>query len=505
VVDPVRTIEAIMTRLHWFLFSLFLAASFAGCSGGSKDKNDAGDGSGLSGPDSGQDTEGGGADASTGGDGGAAAQRRCPPEMQCGAIAGKFMCVNPATGAPPLCSFFGRCDVGQCTMANGVRYCVEPCAPEPVSECTAESECTAPAGVLICTLAETGAPPPCGEGEACPFGECTLYEGTSYCLQPCEYSVVVECPSDQACLLQNGVFVCASRSTGKMEPCNTTEDCSDGRCVHGGGPGNCVLPCEPSRVEACAEGATCRKLDEAFLCALDSSKQPPPCETEVDCEWGECVFVQGAGHCIQYCTDPLIEISGTVLDADRDPLSEVEICLLDEEGFACESSDADGAFLLSGVPSRDWYLLTFASEGYQPAVRLALAFDALEPTVLLSDEQASANMEAPNATYPETETGSITFSASTPNEEGGPEPLADFRVLLEPTPTVSRGPVYATEEQAPDIYLSASSAAGWGAFYNVTPGDYQLYFDHPSLTCGGPVPLRVVAGYMTSNVSTQCL
>jgi len=256
-------------------------------------------------------------------------------------------------------------------------------------------------------------------------------------------------------------------------------------------------------VDECAEGATCRYLDGVFACALDSTQETPTCAESSPCEWGECVTLDGNSSCIQYCTDPLIEISGSVVDMDQAPLSGVEVCPLEDGLFPCVTSDEEGAFLLTGLPQQDYYALTFTLEGYQPVLQLAFAFAELQSIMLLSDEQTAAAMTEANATYPETDTGSVIFSATTLNDQGELVPLSGYGSMLDPTPAVSLGPVYANEEQILDIWLPTSTAAGWGAYFNVTPGDYFVYFGHPSLFCL-PIPVQVVAGYQSSAMHTQC-
>lgn len=449
-------------------------------------------------------SSGAGAAGSAGGTAGSGADESCPSGLQCAAVAASLVCVEPSTGLPPPCDSQGNCSSGQCTTVDQERYCVETCGPEPVAECPAGYDCTAPAGGFVCTLEDTGLPPQCNSQADCSLGACLPYQGSSYCLQPCESPVVTECPTGDACLYLRGVFMCAHTATGVPDTCDTTAACAQGECVQGDGAAYCVQPCEPSVLEQCPAGATCRTVVDAFMCALDSTNQPPECSAAQPCAWGECVTVEGSQYCIEYCSTPLIEVFGLAADAEQSPLQGVQVCLLDNAQVPCATSGADGGFVLSNLPDQEYYLVTLGRSGYQSVLRAAAPLEVLTPTVLFTDQQAQASYGAVGGSYPETATGSIGFSAATVNAGGEVVPVQGYSVSLTPAPAAAVGPVYGDESNALDPALQASSAAGWGAFYNVTPGDYELVFTHATLDCGQPQPVKVAAGYLSSPLVAQC-
>jgi hypothetical protein len=423
--------------------------------------------------------------------------------MQCAAMAASLVCVEPSTGLPPLCDAQGNCSNGQCTTVDQERYCVETCGPAAVAECPGSSVCAAPAGIFVCTLESSGLPASCSSQADCALGECLPYQGSSYCLQPCESPIVTECPEGDACLYLGGVFMCTHTATGAPDTCDTTGTCAQGECVQGDGEAYCVQPCEPSVVEQCPAGATCRTVVDAFICALDSGIEPPDCAAQ-PCAWGKCVTTQDGQYCIEYCSTPLIEVFGLVADLDQNPLPGVQVCLLDNTGVACATSGADGGFALSDLPEQEYYLVALSKSGYQSVLRAAAPLEVLTPTVLFTDEQAGASYTAAGGSYPETATGSIGFSAGSINAQGEVVPVQGYSVSLTPVPAPAVDPVYADESRALDTALQASSSAGWGVIYNVTPGDYMLTFTHGTLSCGEPRPVKVAPGYLSSPIATQC-
>ena len=116
-----------MRRRYSVILAIAIAVVYAGCSASDDDDGSAGSGGGgLDGGQAGSAGDAGGA----GGTG-----ELCPLGMQCAAVAGSFVCVQPSTGIPPQCGGQGDCSVGECTAAGEDRYCVEPCGAEPVDKC----------------------------------------------------------------------------------------------------------------------------------------------------------------------------------------------------------------------------------------------------------------------------------------------------------------------------------------------------------------------------------
>lgn len=492
-----------------FYMATIVSALFLICPGCGSDSSDPPPGAGRGGAPVGG---GGGAGGTagvpvTGGTGGAAGgegEHGCPSGLQCAAVPTSLVCVEPATGLPPLCDGQGNCSSGECTTVEQERYCVTTCGPDPLAECPAGFSCLAPAGLFVCAPDGTGLPSACSNQADCALGACLPSGGASYCLQPCESPVVSECPDGKACLYLRGVFMCAHTSTGAPDACDASGNCAQGKCVQAQGEAYCVQACEPSVREQCPAETTCRTVVDAFMCALDVTGEPPTCGAGQACAWGECITTVEGDYCFEYCSTPLIEVFGLVADLDQAPLAGVEVCLLDNAQVSCATSGTDGGFRLSGLPDQDYYLITLKRSGYQSVLRPAARFEVLTPTVLFTDEQAGASFSAAGGSYPETATGSIGFSAATLNARNEVVPVQGYSVSLSPAPAAAVGPVYADENQALDAALQSASSAGWGVLYNVTPGDYELTFTHASLDCGAAKPVKVAAGLLSSPIVAQC-
>jgi hypothetical protein len=70
------------------------------------------------------------------------------------------------------------------------------------------------------------------------------------------------------------------------------------------------------------------------------------------------------------------------------------------------------------------------------------------------------------------------------------------------TPKPIGGPVFASNAWMLDPSLAKSSSAGWG-FFQAAPGEYELVFSYPGITCP-PATTKVFAGYETVYVGSIC-
>jgi hypothetical protein len=180
----------------------------------------------------------------------------------------------------------------------------------------------------------------------------------------------------------------------------------------------------------------------------------------------------------------------------------VEVCDIDD-GAPCTTTNAEGGFRLEGLADKPWYLLSMKLAGHQSVMRLAYPHQTLSPTVLLTDGQASGAAASVGATYPDDANGHIMFGAGAFGAD--PQDLTmveGFTAAL--TPPGGLGPFYANTGEVLDPALTAASAAGWGVFYNVPPGDHEIAFAHPAMDCGDPVPVRVVAGFVSTHIAARC-
>jgi hypothetical protein len=138
----------------------------------------------------------------------------------------------------------------------------------------------------------------------------------------------------------------------------------------------------------------------------------------------------------------------------------------------------------------------------------------------MDDEQVKEAAKITGATYPDDETGGILFGAYTTNDENKESPFAfmygafELIFLEDVTVTVSPdkgiGPIYVDDKEEYDTSLKATSEAGWGVIDNLEPGDYELTFTHPTMTCsamdGSPtVEVRVIAGMFSHYNGGSCV
>jgi hypothetical protein len=195
-----------------------------------------------------------------------------------------------------------------------------------------------------------------------------------------------------------------------------------------------------------------------------------------------------------------LTVDGQTGEAAWQPLSGVQVCVLDDPAQPCATTGAEGTFALKGLSDSEWNLLAFEATGYQPVVRLAYRFQTLSPSFMYTTAQVEAIATAVGATYPDPSTGHVVFGAGAAADAA--QMAAGFTVSLQPAGGV--GPYYAGEDQLLDPALTAASSAGWGAFFNLAPGDYEVTFSNASAPCGEPVPARVAAGYLTTHIAAVC-
>jgi hypothetical protein len=174
----------------------------------------------------------------------------------------------------------------------------------PMPPCPSGLQCTAPAGEFVCTEAATLMPPLCVNQTDCSFGTCTQYDGQGYCTQPCGPAAVDECPSGSVCNLVGAAYVCTESILWSSPPCATQADCPFGECILSYDNQNyCIQPCRPTIVEQCPSGTACAPFAGKFYCVLPSTGLPDECSIQNDtCQYGKCMgFEETSYYCTQEC------------------------------------------------------------------------------------------------------------------------------------------------------------------------------------------------------------
>jgi hypothetical protein len=182
---------------------------------------------------------------------------------------------------------------------------------------------------------------------------------------------------------------------------------------------------------------------------------------------------------------PTIAISGTVRDLQVGvwPLLEgVQVCLKDCS-IPCAISNAEGQWMLSGIPAYSLIVLLFSKAGYASSAvaRTTGAEDGQTLQVLPTEDVANLMAKAAGFEWPLQgkaiiNVGTSSSSATMPVAVQ----LAGSTVSISWPPL--KGPVYADEDWIPDPSLTETSEAGW-AFFQVDPGEYTVTANHPGRVC----------------------
>lgn len=389
-----------------------------------------------------------------------------------------------------------------------------PAGNAPPSQCPSGTKCGAPAGALVCTLSDATIPT-CANQQACSFGQCQQYNGQGYCVQTCGPAAVASCAAGSQCTnpvgtyySPQGSFFCTLPDTGLPPDC-TSQTCPYGECVLYGQTTSCMQPCNAPPPAACAAGAECTVFGVNVVCVKNETGIPPTCNSKADCSFGDCIKTQGQGYCAQYCNNPVNRITGLVESYSPQsgaliPEAGVEVCAYNNAQVPCTNSLTDGSFVLRGVPQADYFVLSLKKSGYVPTLRLSYTYEvqtAVTATILYTEAQMKATANSVGATYPDAANGFITFFGTTTTDDTL-SLLQDFTANLQPKSGM--GPVYINSLGSLDKSLTGASAFGSGAYFNVAPATYTMTFSHPSLTCGDPVSVLVVAGYVSANVPAYC-
>lgn len=187
-------------------------------------------------------------------------------------------------------------------------------------------------------------------------------------------------------------------------------------------------------------------------------------------------------------TEQTVTLSGGIwiFDLDGGPLGGAEVFLLEDPAIAT-TSEANGTFVLEGVPAWSEATLVMLHEGYP---------ENQTGTLCLADQDVSqiAFQAVPQNLYDffATITGATDdpstcqlASTVTRHFEGGlpavhGEPAAT--VTTEPPLPATHGPIYFNEAVVPDVDRTETSVDGGVAFVDVPPGQYVLRAHKPGVT-----------------------
>lgn len=203
-----------------------------------------------------------------------------------------------------------------------------------------------------------------------------------------------------------------------------------------------------------------------------------------------------------------VTLSGVVSDfASGDPLENIEVCVFEQPGIPCATSDAAGAYSLMGVPVAEGAIefnganrfpsLFWGAGPMEDDVLDYRLLSTLAATVLAValDEQIDDNL------------GHLALGVTGPDGML----LEGVSFTMDP-PSGALG--YITPDGI-DPILTATSQVGFAGWVNVDVGEVEITASHPTLNCvpgpgsligSSPDALRidVTAGYLGSTFPFEC-
>lgn len=202
----------------------------------------------------------------------------------------------------------------------------------------------------------------------------------------------------------------------------------------------------------------------------------------------------------------VVEGTAGMLFENEPPLEGVEVCIVNASGmtdtaYECSTTDATGAFSISGLPPNTELIASFIKDGYVSQVKpldLGTASIML-PTdfrmgSLLADGGAPRSFGMDPSVALEAGMGTVNFfgiqphvgDASPPDVPTGVDWVDGLSVTI--SPAGGDGPFYL---DANEVYRPGATSTGEGGyggwFINLAPGEYVLSFSHPTMSCA-PLP-----------------
>lgn len=215
---------------------------------------------------------------------------------------------------------------------------------------------------------------------------------------------------------------------------------------------------------------------------------------------------------------PATTVAGRLVDLldNTKPVVGVQVCIFEDNSTPCVSTDANGDFTLTGVPSGVEILLEFTKSDYFPTlVTLTTEANPMSLGELLAPSKFAVGILglAVGATVDPTK-GQLLFMAFTPATSGGGL-TGEANVVATLDPKTGVGPYYFDANQQPDKTLTATTTTGAGVYANVDPGYAELTLSSFNKTCtrlptawAGSKPtaakVRIVAGYLTGGAAIEC-
>lgn len=174
---------------------------------------------------------------------------------------------------------------------------------------------------------------------------------------------------------------------------------------------------------------------------------------------------------------------GKVVDAlDGSPLVGVELCITSPTGLPCVTTDAQGHYVLAGLPATTRVVATVEKEGYFPvsAAFITRTTDFTIDTVLLKTELVKAAFVAANITF-DTSKGALLVRAYDP-ALGLNSTVAGIQGEI--SPDAGDGPIYNDSSSIPSAATETSTSGTW-AVVNLDAGTYQVRSTGSGRVCPG--------------------
>jgi len=204
-----------------------------------------------------------------------------------------------------------------------------------------------------------------------------------------------------------------------------------------------------------------------------------------------------------------LEFAANMIGSE-DALADAEVCVSYDDNEDCVNSDADGNFVLEGVPNEAEVLITIDKPGYLGVARSLLTSNrdmGIGGTRVMATDDYESLYEQPGGYTTDPDKALLVFGIA-PNRDG---------TRVELSPASGEGPFYLDENEQLD--LNRNSLVLWGFQANVDPGEYTVEISHPDAECaylptadsgwpvdGSDTASRVMApaGYMTWIVLFTC-
>jgi hypothetical protein len=195
----------------------------------------------------------------------------------------------------------------------------------------------------------------------------------------------------------------------------------------------------------------------------------------------------------------------------------VRVCAYQKPEIPCTTSDADGIFVVRGLPSVQHVVLITQKSGYVRTLRaIETASTDMDNTAApLVTSKSDGPRPDLGIAYDDSK-GAVSFFAHAALSDGGLGLPSGVAVTL--APKTAEGPFFTTRDNTFD-QSAKSTVGGLGFYFNVTPGDYELTFEDPAADCsplsyplgawGYPAPptsvrFPVLSGYVTDQVGVLC-